>query len=100
MAGADEGGQRLARHADEFLVERHPLVALQNRGPGADLPVAAADDGGHMGDLVAAGLPLADGSSEEPEGLDEEGFDEMELERITESAIDYVDSKIKSILNK
>lgn len=30
----------------------------------------------------------------------EEGFDEMELERITESAIDYVDSKIKSILNK
>ena len=60
MAGADEGRQGLALRRDEGFLEGDALVARQHRLADADEAVAVADGGWHMGDLIAARLPLAD----------------------------------------
>ena len=72
MTGADEGGERLAGRGDQRLVEDDALVPGEHRVGGADLAIALANGGRHMGELVAAALALADGAAEAPEGLEEE----------------------------
>ena len=59
MAGADEGCQGLAWRRDEGFLKGNALVARQHRFADADEAVAVADGGGHMGNLIAARLPLA-----------------------------------------
>jgi hypothetical protein len=51
MAGADELGQRLARHADQVLRESDPLVPGQHRVADADLAIPVTDQGRDVGDL-------------------------------------------------
>ena len=59
MAGADEGGQRLALRRDQRLLEGDALVARQHRLADADQAVAVAHRRRDVGDLVAARLALA-----------------------------------------
>ena len=60
VARADEGRERLALRRDQVLLEGDALVARQHRIARADLAVAVAHRRGHVGDLVAARLALAD----------------------------------------
>src|SRR5262249_57874571 len=77
MAGADEGGQRLARLADQLLLEGDPLVALEHGLPAADLPITIADQGRDVLDLVALGLALVDRAAQPLEGFEEGGGAEV-----------------------
>lgn len=79
VARADEGGERLARRRDQLLFEGDALVLREYGIARADLTVAVAHRRGHVGDLVAARLALADGAAETPEGLEEERFDVVRL---------------------
>jgi hypothetical protein len=80
MARADESRQGLPRWGDEVLLEGDPLVAMQHGLAGADQPVALAYDRRDVGDLVAAGLPLAHGATKPTERLQEERLDVVGLE--------------------
>ena len=80
MAGADECGQGFARDGDQFLLEGDALVALQNGIAPSDLPVAVANHGRDVGDLVPLGLPLVDLAAQQLERFEEERCDEMRLE--------------------
>jgi hypothetical protein len=80
MAGADEGGERLPLGRQQGLLEGDALVARQHRFADADEPVAVAHRGGHMADLVAAGLTLFGGAAESFECLMEEGLDVVRLQ--------------------
>src|SRR5579884_2665858 len=79
MAGADEGGHGLAGHADKAFLESDALVALQDCLAALDLPIAVADDGGYVLDLVPLRFALVDGAAEQLERLDKERRDEMRL---------------------
>ena len=80
VAGADEGGQRLALGRDQRLLEGDALVARQHGLADADQAVAVADRGRDVGDLVAARLALLGGAAEALEGLEEEGLDVVRLQ--------------------
>ena len=80
MAGADEGGQRLARRRDQLLLEGDALVARQHRLADADQAVAVADRRRHVGDLVAARLALLDRAAQALEGFLEERLDVVRLQ--------------------
>ena len=80
MAGADEGGERLALGRDQGLLEGDTLVARQYRFADADEAVAVAHRGGDMADLIAAGLTLFGGAAEPLECLMEEGLDVVRLQ--------------------
>src|SRR3989442_243864 len=75
VAGADEGGQRLALRRDEWLLEHDALVARQHRLADADQTVTVAHWGGHVRDLVAARLALPYRATKPLEGFEEEGLD-------------------------
>ena len=76
MAWADEGRQWLAGNADKGLLEGDPLVALQDGLAAADLPVAVADYGRNMLDLVAVRLAFVNRAAEQLERFEEERGDE------------------------
>src|ERR1039458_10727585 len=80
MAGADEGRQGLARNADKRLLERYPLVAIQNGHGTPDLPVASADDRRDMGNLEASGLARTDRAAKASKRLQKERGDEVRLQ--------------------
>src|SRR5579872_1932415 len=80
MTGADELRERLSHDCDLVFLESHALVALQNWIAGADDPIAIANCGGHMRDLEASWLALADGAAENLERFEKERSDEVRLE--------------------
>ena len=80
MAGADEGGQRLAVRRDQRLLEGDALVARQHRLADADQAVAVAHRRRDVGDLVAARLALLGRAAQPLEGLEEERLDVVRLQ--------------------
>src|SRR6266851_4173420 len=72
MAGADEGGERLALGRDQRLLKDDALIARQYRLANSDHTVAVAHRCGHMGHFIAARLALARGAAELTEGFEEE----------------------------
>lgn len=80
MAGADKGGQGLARRIDQLFFKGHPFITSQDRFAHADQPVSVADQGWNMGDLVTPGLPFFHGAAQTLEGLAEKGLDVMGLQ--------------------
>ena len=80
MAGADEGGERLAGRRDQRLLEGDAFVARQHRLADPDHPVAAAHEGRDVRHLVAARLALPRRPAEPPERLAEERLDVVWLE--------------------
>ena len=76
----DEGRERLAGRCYERLLEHDPLVAGQHRLADAERAVAAPDQRGHMGHLVAARLALAGRAAQPPECLPEERLDVVRLQ--------------------
>ena len=72
MAGADEGGERLALRCDQGLLKGDALVARQHRLAHADQTVAVAHRRRNMGDLIAARLALARRAAELLECFEEE----------------------------
>ena len=75
MSRAKELGHWPARHRDQLLVECHPLVATEQRGPRA-----VADVRGNESQLVAAGLALHRPSAEVFQSCEEKGTDVVGLE--------------------
>ena len=69
MARGDVLGERSPFDGDEFLLEGHPLVAAEHRRAEADLAVATAKLRGHVGDLEAPRLALANRAAEKRERL-------------------------------
>ena len=59
MAGGDQVGGGLTRHAHVFLLEADTFVAAQDGRAQPDLAVAGTDVGGDVGHFEAAVLPLA-----------------------------------------
>ena len=72
MARTDERRQGLAGNADEVFSKVMRSYRCKNGLAAADLPVAVADDGRNMLDLVALRLPFVDRAAEQLEGFDEE----------------------------
>src|SRR2546427_4541600 len=80
MAGADESRQGLALRCDKRFLKGDALVARQHRFANADETVAVADGRWHMGDLIAARLPLADRPTELLKGFEEKRFNVVRLQ--------------------
>ncbi|KPH56581.1 hypothetical protein ADS77_21440, partial [Pseudoalteromonas porphyrae] len=79
--GMDQVGHGLARQAHVLLLEADALVLAQHRSATlTDHAIALADGGGHMAHLVAAWLPGPQLSTQNLEGLGEEGADEVRLQ--------------------
>jgi hypothetical protein len=87
LAWADEGRGRFAGDADQLLLKRDPLIALEHRQPAADLAVASAHQGRDVLDLVTPRLPLVDRAPEPAERLEEERRDEVRLEPARQGAL-------------
>jgi hypothetical protein len=66
--------------SNKLFVERDTFIAFENEVSGSDEPVALAYSCGDVGDLVAAGLPLAHGAPKPTERLQEERLDVVWLE--------------------
>src|SRR5205823_210914 len=80
LTGTDESGQRLPRHRTERLLEGDPFVLAQDRLARADETVPLADQGGYVRDFKTSRFTLLDRTAQNPEGLQEERFDEVRLE--------------------
>lgn len=80
VAGADEGGERLAGRRDQRLFEGDALVACEHRITGADLAVAVAHRRGDVRELVAARLAFARAAAQALEGFEEERLDVVRLQ--------------------
>ena len=72
MAGANEGGERLALRCDQGFLKGDALVARQHRFARSDQAVAVAYRRGNMGDFIAARLALARRAAELTECFEEE----------------------------
>src|SRR5439155_438121 len=90
VAGADEGGQRLALRRDERFLEHDALVARQHRLADADQTVTVAHWGGHVRDLVAACLALPDRATKPLESFEEEGLDVVWLQAARLGALHFL----------
>src|SRR5262245_37823159 len=80
MAGTDKGREGLALRRNEGFLEGDALVARQHWLTDADEAVAVADGRWHMGDLIAARLPLAGRPPELLEGFEKERLDVVRLQ--------------------
>src|SRR5471030_889125 len=72
MAGADEGGKRLALRGDQRLLKGDALITRQYGLTRSDQTVAVAHGCRNMGDFIAARLALAGSAAELLEGFEEE----------------------------
>jgi hypothetical protein len=71
MTGTKESSKRLALRRNQVFFKRNALVPWLDSLPGSNQPVAVANGGGNVRDLVTACLTLACDASEIQEGFKE-----------------------------